>query len=242
MARQARGRLLAKALAPAAGEVARASGRRGALPPALPRSAREPRGARRLRRCGAGSIQAIRALPRRARLPRGRDADPAADLRRRRGAAVRHAPQRPRHGPLPAHRARALPEAAGGRRASIASTRSAAIFRNEGYRRQHNPEFTMLEFYQAYADYEDLMELTEELLRRAGPGAPRPPRSSYQGETHRPRRRPGAACAISTRLAAGPRRRARAASTTGRVRAQARPRPRRRAGSTPRAAGASPAT
>src|SRR5512146_2917077 len=37
-------------------------------------------------------------------------------------------------------------------------------FRNEGIDRQHNPEFTMLEFYQAYADYYDLMELTEQLL------------------------------------------------------------------------------
>ena len=38
-------------------------------------------------------------------------------------------------------------------------------FRNEGLSTRHNPEFTMLEFYQAYADYEDLMNLTEELLR-----------------------------------------------------------------------------
>ncbi|ACY16474.1 lysine--tRNA ligase [Haliangium ochraceum] len=37
-------------------------------------------------------------------------------------------------------------------------------FRNEGLSRAHNPEFTMLEFYQAYADYRDLMDLTEELF------------------------------------------------------------------------------
>jgi lysyl-tRNA synthetase, class II len=37
-------------------------------------------------------------------------------------------------------------------------------FRNEGISTQHNPEFTMLEFYQAYADYRDLIELTEEML------------------------------------------------------------------------------
>jgi lysyl-tRNA synthetase class 2 len=37
-------------------------------------------------------------------------------------------------------------------------------FRNEGISTQHNPEFTMLEFYQAYADYEDMMSLTEEML------------------------------------------------------------------------------
>lgn len=39
-------------------------------------------------------------------------------------------------------------------------------FRNEGLSTRHNPEFTMLEFYQAYADYHDLMELTEQMLRK----------------------------------------------------------------------------
>ncbi len=39
-------------------------------------------------------------------------------------------------------------------------------FRNEGLSTRHNPEFTMLEFYQAYADYRDLMDLTEDMLRR----------------------------------------------------------------------------
>ena len=38
-------------------------------------------------------------------------------------------------------------------------------FRNEGLSTRHNPEFTMLEFYQAYADYRDLMDLTERLMR-----------------------------------------------------------------------------
>ena len=38
-------------------------------------------------------------------------------------------------------------------------------FRNEGVSARHNPEFTMLEFYQAYADYRDLMRLTEDMLR-----------------------------------------------------------------------------
>jgi len=37
-------------------------------------------------------------------------------------------------------------------------------FRNEGISSEHNPEFTMLEFYQAYIDYHDLVELTEELI------------------------------------------------------------------------------
>ena len=38
-------------------------------------------------------------------------------------------------------------------------------FRNEGLSTRHNPEFTMVEFYQAYADYNDLMDLTEEMVR-----------------------------------------------------------------------------
>ena len=37
-------------------------------------------------------------------------------------------------------------------------------FRNEGIDRTHNPEFTMLEFYEAFADYEDMMQLVEEML------------------------------------------------------------------------------
>jgi lysyl-tRNA synthetase class 2 len=38
------------------------------------------------------------------------------------------------------------------------------VFRNEGLSPRHNPEFTMLELYQAYADYHDMMELTEEMV------------------------------------------------------------------------------
>jgi len=39
-------------------------------------------------------------------------------------------------------------------------------FRNEGLSTRHNPEFTMIEFYQSYADYQDLMDLTEDMLRK----------------------------------------------------------------------------
>ena len=46
-------------------------------------------------------------------------------------------------------------------------------FRNEGLSTRHNPEFTMLEFYQAYADYRDLMDLTEVLLRSLAAGEAR---------------------------------------------------------------------
>ena len=37
-------------------------------------------------------------------------------------------------------------------------------FRNEGMSYKHNPEYTMLEFYQAYSNYEDLMDLTEKMI------------------------------------------------------------------------------
>ncbi|HWP99837.1 MAG TPA: lysine--tRNA ligase [Vicinamibacterales bacterium] len=44
-------------------------------------------------------------------------------------------------------------------------------FRNEGISTQHNPEFTMLEFYQAYSDYRDLMTLTEDMLAHVAQSA-----------------------------------------------------------------------
>ncbi|MFQ5882140.1 MAG: lysine--tRNA ligase [Candidatus Methylomirabilales bacterium] len=55
-------------------------------------------------------------------------------------------------------------------------------FRNEGVDTQHNPEFTMLEFYQAYADYHDLMALTEELLPHLCRAIFDREEFSYQGE------------------------------------------------------------
>jgi lysyl-tRNA synthetase class 2 len=56
-------------------------------------------------------------------------------------------------------------------------------FRNEGISTQHNPEFTMLEFYQAYADYRDLMELTEALFLHLAERLLGRTALSYQGET-----------------------------------------------------------
>ncbi len=55
-------------------------------------------------------------------------------------------------------------------------------FRNEGLDILHNPEFTMVEFYQAYATYEDLMVLTEELLSSVARELLGSPRLTYQGE------------------------------------------------------------
>jgi lysyl-tRNA synthetase class 2 len=57
-------------------------------------------------------------------------------------------------------------------------------FRNEGLSTRHNPEFTMLEFYEAYADYRDLMDLTEEMLRTLCDEVLGATQVSYQGESY----------------------------------------------------------
>jgi lysyl-tRNA synthetase, class II len=54
-------------------------------------------------------------------------------------------------------------------------------FRNEGVSTQHNPEFTMLEFYQAYTDYQGLMDLTAELLKQTAIDATGSAVVEYQG-------------------------------------------------------------
>lgn len=56
-------------------------------------------------------------------------------------------------------------------------------FRNEGVSTRHNPEFTMLEFYQAYATYEDLMDLTEEMFTHLTAEVTGATTIVYQGET-----------------------------------------------------------
>ena len=89
----------------------RPRGRRDPLPAARARPDRERGGARALHPAQQGR-QRDPALARRARLPRGRDADPPAALRRRAVAALHDPPQRARPRLLPAHRRRAVPEAA----------------------------------------------------------------------------------------------------------------------------------
>ncbi|HTT08061.1 MAG TPA: lysine--tRNA ligase [Gammaproteobacteria bacterium] len=57
-------------------------------------------------------------------------------------------------------------------------------FRNEGLSTRHNPEFTMLEFYEAYADYHDLMNLTETMLRSLLQTVLKTTTLLYQGRTY----------------------------------------------------------
>ena len=56
------------------------------------------------------------------------------------------------------------------------------VFRNEGLSPRHNPEFTMLECYEAYADYDDVMRLVEDLIGASARSAGRPLTIAYQGE------------------------------------------------------------
>src|SRR5438105_15254450 len=56
------------------------------------------------------------------------------------------------------------------------------VFRNEGLSPRHNPEFTMLESYEAYADYEDVMRFVEELIPATIESAGKAPELEYQGE------------------------------------------------------------
>jgi len=57
-------------------------------------------------------------------------------------------------------------------------------FRNEGLSTRHNPEFTTVEFYQAYADYRDLMDLTEEMLRQLAQEVLGTLQIQYQGDIY----------------------------------------------------------
>ncbi|TMC68286.1 MAG: lysine--tRNA ligase, partial [Chloroflexi bacterium] len=56
------------------------------------------------------------------------------------------------------------------------------VFRNEGLSPRHNPEFTLLECYEAYAEYDDVMRLVEDLMVASAEAAGRPLTTTYQGE------------------------------------------------------------
>ncbi len=56
------------------------------------------------------------------------------------------------------------------------------MFRNEGMSYKHNPEFTSIELYQAYADYEDMMKITEEIVAYAAEKALGTTKINYQGK------------------------------------------------------------
>jgi lysyl-tRNA synthetase, class II len=56
-------------------------------------------------------------------------------------------------------------------------------FRNEGLSPRHNPEFTLFESYQAYADYEDVMQLVEDIVVASAMAAGSPLETTYQGES-----------------------------------------------------------
>jgi len=56
------------------------------------------------------------------------------------------------------------------------------VFRNEGISPRHNPEFTLLESYQAFVDYQDVMRLVEDIIVTAAEAAGQPLATTYQGE------------------------------------------------------------
>ena len=181
------GRAAREGPAPAAREVARPDRRRGALPPAPPRPARE-RGRAPHRAAAQPHRHGDARRPRRARLPRGRDARRSS----RSTAAPRRGPSRPTTTRYDQELYLRISDELYLKRLVVGGLdrvyEIGHMFRNEGVSRKHNPEFTMMECYQAYADYRDMMELA------AGAGAGDraavlgTPRIEYQGERDRARR------------------------------------------------------
>ena len=156
--------------APAARQVARPLRRRHALPPALRRPHREPRSR------GGCSRSGSRRSPRSARF-----LERAASSRSRRrcsstelgGATAR--PFVTHHNALDVDLYLRIATELHLKRLVVGGFERVfeigRIFRNEGIDTSHNPEFTMLEAYQAFADYHDMMELTESLVVAAARAA-----------------------------------------------------------------------
>ena len=185
-------RLLTKSLRPLPDKVARPAGRRAPPPPALPGPHRQRRGAahaspsarRWSRACASGSsgdgfleVETPLMQP----MPGGAVARPfvthhnALDMT----LYLRIAPE--------LYLKRLV---VGGFEKVFELGRN---FRNEGLSTRHNPEFTMLEFYQAYADYRDLMDLTERLLRDLATARAGPYRPDLSGPDHRASASPSSA-------------------------------------------------
>ncbi len=62
------------------------------------------------------------------------------------------------------------------------------VFRNEGVDTRHNPEFTLMELYQAYTDYDGMMELTESMFRYLAQEVCGTTEITYNGSRDRPRK------------------------------------------------------
>ena len=148
-----------------AGEISRPDQHRAALPPAICGPDRQPGGEAQLHH-PLPVHQACAGLPGRPGLYGGGDPRPEHHLRRRHCPSLHHPPQHPGHRHVYAHRTE-LPL----KRLIVGGLdrvyEIGRIFRNEGMDPKHNPEFTTVELYQAYADFNDMMDLFEDLLSSA---------------------------------------------------------------------------
>jgi lysyl-tRNA synthetase class 2 len=146
------------------GKVARTPGHGNALSAALRRSHRQRGDPARLHDADSDR-QRHSPVSRRAGLPRGGDPDPPAALRRRRGS-----PFTTFHNALGQTFYLRIADELYLKRLIVGGFERvyeiSKDFRNEGIDRNHSPEFTMLEFYEAYADYLVMMETVEALIAR----------------------------------------------------------------------------
>ena len=167
--------LLAKSLRPPPGQVPRPAGRRDALSPPRARPHRQRGGARALPHARARSSP--RCAPTSTR--------PASSRSRRRSCSRSTAARWRGRSPRTTTRSTATSTCASPTELYLKRLIVGGLervyelgkdFRNEGISYKHNPEFTMVEWYEAYADYEDVMRRVEELLPRVAEAA------GYDGE------------------------------------------------------------